>query len=66
MLDPMCVYKTPCGWCSKFDKECDNKIPETKPAVSVSTKVCTDKNGTKGVNWLSQNQIEAIFTERKR
>ena len=26
MLDPICVYKTPCGWCSKFDKECDRKI----------------------------------------
>ena len=23
-----CVYKTPCGWCSKWDKKCDNKIPE--------------------------------------
>lgn len=18
-----CVYETPCGWCSKFDKQCD-------------------------------------------
>lgn len=18
-----CVYETPCGWCSKFDKKCD-------------------------------------------
>ena len=21
-----CVYETPCGWCSKWDKECDKKI----------------------------------------
>lgn len=21
-----CVYETPCGWCSKWDKKCDNKI----------------------------------------
>lgn len=21
-----CVYETPCGWCSKWDKECDRKI----------------------------------------
>ena len=21
-----CVYKTPCGWCSKWDKECDEKM----------------------------------------
>lgn len=23
-----CVYETPCGWCSKWDKKCDRKIPE--------------------------------------
>lgn len=23
-----CVYETPCGWCSKWDKKCDEKIPE--------------------------------------
>ena len=21
-----CVYETPCGWCSKWDKKCDSKI----------------------------------------
>ncbi len=23
-----CVYETPCGWCSKWDKKCDKKIIE--------------------------------------
>lgn len=23
-----CVYETPCGWCSKWDKKCDSKIGE--------------------------------------
>lgn len=23
-----CTYETPCGWCSKWDKKCDMKIPE--------------------------------------
>ena len=23
-----CVYETPCGWCSKWDKKCDKKITE--------------------------------------
>lgn len=23
-----CVYETPCGWCSKWDKKCNKKIPE--------------------------------------
>lgn len=31
MFDPTCVYKTPCGWCSKFDKKCDGKIGTFKP-----------------------------------
>lgn len=29
-LDPLtrqCVYQTPCGWCAKFEKECDKKLP---------------------------------------
>jgi hypothetical protein len=21
-----CVYETPCGWCSKWDKKCDRSI----------------------------------------
>lgn len=25
-----CVYQTPCGWCSKWDKKCDRKIGNTK------------------------------------
>lgn len=24
-----CVYETPCGWCSKWDKKCDLKAPES-------------------------------------
>lgn len=23
-----CTYKTPCGWCAKWDKKCDRKIPD--------------------------------------
>jgi hypothetical protein len=22
-----CIYETPCGWCSKWDKKCDTRIP---------------------------------------
>ncbi len=22
-----CTYETPCGWCTKWDKKCDSKIP---------------------------------------
>lgn len=24
-----CVYETPCGWCSKWDKKCDKKVAHT-------------------------------------
>ena len=29
-----CVYETPCGWCSKWDKKCDKKLPEQKAKQS--------------------------------
>ena len=27
-LTMQCTYSTPCGWCTKWDKKCDKKIPE--------------------------------------
>lgn len=27
-IEIMCQYETPCGWCTKWDKKCDKKIPE--------------------------------------
>lgn len=39
-----CIYKTPCGWCSKWDKECDKKIsyPRGKRVeVGVYDDACT-------------------------
>ena len=26
-----CIYETPCGWCSKWDKKCDKKIKQQTP-----------------------------------
>ena len=29
MMETMnCIYETPCGWCTKWDKKCDCKIGE--------------------------------------
>lgn len=51
-----CVYETPCGWCSKWDKECDKKmhtksyrIKNPKPIKSVDdttlvNKMCVDES----------------------
>lgn len=25
-----CIYETPCGWCTKWDKKCDKKISYKK------------------------------------
>ena len=31
-----CLYETPCGWCSKWDKKCDKKIgPEVIPILKM-------------------------------
>ena len=24
-----CIYETPCGWCSKWDKKCERRIGNT-------------------------------------
>ena len=24
-----CIYETPCGWCSKWDRKCDREISNT-------------------------------------
>ena len=26
-----CIYETPCGWCSKWDKKCDRKQFKHEP-----------------------------------
>lgn len=30
-----CIYETPCGWCSKWDKECDKKIDIQKESTDI-------------------------------
>ena len=27
-IDGICPYETPCGWCSKWDKKCDKRLPK--------------------------------------
>ena len=34
-----CVYETPCGWCSKWDKRCDKVIAYTTINVDKPIKV---------------------------
>lgn len=32
----ICPYETPCGWCSKWDKKCDKKIPERGQRTNIN------------------------------
>ena len=32
-----CVYETPCGWCSKWDKKCDKQILERGQRAKINT-----------------------------
>lgn len=34
-----CVYETPCGWCSKWDKRCDKEIAHTTVNTDEPTKI---------------------------
>jgi hypothetical protein len=31
-----CTYSTPCGWCTKWDKKCDKKIPWRGQRVNIN------------------------------
>jgi hypothetical protein len=35
-INGICPYETPCGWCSKWDKKCDKKIPERGLRVKIN------------------------------
>lgn len=73
----MCDYRTPCGWCSKWDKKCDKKIGTTVPTnqfnendIAITkaenfTKFCRDcPNGTSDVTSLSSHPIRCSITGR--
>lgn len=35
-ISGICTYETPCGWCTKWDKKCDKKIPERGLRVKIN------------------------------
>lgn len=40
-----CIYETPCGWCTKWDKKCDEKIENgksSKEKYGKLTKPCSE------------------------
>ena len=43
-----CIYETPCGWCTKWDKKCDAKISsqEYEPVECAHEWVETNRSGS--------------------
>lgn len=70
-----CIYETPCGWCSKWDKECDKKIHtksyrinHSKPIIpideSITNKVCKSEEDHEW-EWASASTAENKFKCKK-
>lgn len=41
-----CTFETPCGWCTKWDKKCDRKIPEPpvlNQCYDLTNKMCENE-----------------------
>ena len=52
-----CIYETPCGWCSKWDKKCDKKILEQEQKVDI-------KPVDDAINEIEKEQIDKILTNK--
>lgn len=67
-----CVYETPCGWCSKWDKKCDKKIPsrgqrvKTKPVDdAIEENIVWQPEATKECEYCATDynqEISAMLT----
>ena len=58
----VCPYETPCGWCSKWDKKCDTKMPKRyRDPVVVSGK-SKDLDDIKSGNGLILTDIHSTVS----
>ena len=53
-LTGTCTYKTPCGWCTKWDKKCDKKIPERGKRATLN--LIDDYISTTSANKMCQTE----------
>lgn len=61
-LTGTCPYATMCGWCSKWDKECDRKIGVATP-TKINTKQFDENNSTvTKVQDISVSQTDSALT----
>lgn len=47
-----CCYKTPCGWCSKWDKICDLKLGNTSDIYANQVITKEHNHNSKGFRYL--------------
>ena len=55
MLGEPCRYVTPCGWCWKWDKKCDNKIGCEPPSVPMP-----ESHAQKFINVIKSSKLPPI------
>ena len=53
-LTMQCTYKTPCGWCTKWDKKCDEKISGRGKRVEINP--VDDYSGITPMNKMCQTE----------
>ena len=47
-----CVYETPCGWCSKWDKKCDKKAgTHINNECKHAWESCTNSTSSAGITY---------------
>ena len=60
-----CVYSTPCGWCTKWDKKCDKKIggyPTISDKIQKNT-VFETQNTSPCSNCIENTKIFSLCAE---
>jgi hypothetical protein len=54
-LTMQCAYSTPCGWCAKWDKKCDNKIGCEPPSIPIP-----ESHAQKIINEIKSGKLPPI------
>ena len=57
-----CTYETPCGWCAKWDKKCDEKIGNVHkdpPGKHGAIGICPNCGTTTHITWNPDTDISS-------
>lgn len=53
-----CIYETPCGWCSKWNRKCDKKITEEVTNTD-SNVICAEDSHD--WEWVSSSTVGTVY-----